>query len=203
MAAAVYHIVRFFFGSGVRLRPLDRLRYKMTQQALTTANRLLPVCLSDCHASLYVSLDALSHDMISSVDAEKPLPHLWRKNRGKAGALGKLASQEISLLQFIEEYKMRAEVQDDDLVWQQPLDGVDVHAAGVLLQHLLKTLTATVERLHGQCFFRRTEYLLNTDIQVFHRIWLQCNIHWGGKLESPGSMKRLHFTVADNFRWEG
>ncbi|PFH32785.1 hypothetical protein BESB_013970 [Besnoitia besnoiti] len=129
-----YQIVSFFCRVAARLSPLNRLRYGLTVNALKAAEWMVPVTPDAMRSSLFVSLDRLPHDMISLREAEKPLPHLWKKSQSKGDSIGKATSAEINLADFIWEYRQRVTVNRDEIVWQQPVDELDVGAVCALLQ---------------------------------------------------------------------
>ncbi|CBZ52493.1 conserved hypothetical protein [Neospora caninum Liverpool] len=197
-----YHAVSFFCRAAARLAPLDRMKY-LPPSVLKAAEWMVPVSRDALRSHVFVSLDRLPHDMISLAEAERPLPHLWRKSHSKVDPLGKAISTEIDLHDFISEYRQRVSVVRDEIVWQHPVDDLDEDSVCALVQHLFKILKQIAERHNGFCLFRRSEYLINTDIHITHRIWLQCVVSWGGVLEVPESMKRLYLTISDNFSWDG
>ncbi|KEP64737.1 UNVERIFIED_CONTAM: hypothetical protein HHA_202040 [Hammondia hammondi] len=197
-----YQVVSFFCGAAARLAPLDRKKY-LPPSVLKAAEWMVPVSPDAMQSHVFVSLDRLPHDMISLAESEKPLPHLWRKSHSKPDSLGKAISTEIDLHDFVWEYRQRVSVVRDEIVWQHPVDDLDEDSVCALFQNMLRILKQIAERHNGFCLFRRSEYLLNTDIHITHRIWLQCNVSWGGVLEAPESMIRLYLTIADNFSWNG
>ncbi|KFG41079.1 hypothetical protein TGRUB_202040 [Toxoplasma gondii RUB] len=197
-----YQVVSFFCGAAARLAPLDRKKY-LPPSVLKAAEWMVPMSPDAMQSHVFVSLDRLPHDMISLVESEKPLPHLWRRSHSKPDSLGKAISTEIDLHDFVWEYRQRVSVVRDEIVWQHPVDGLDEDSVCALFQNMLRILKQIAERHNGICLFRRSEYLLNTDIHITHRIWLQCSVSWGGVLEAPESMIRLYFTIADNFSWNG
>lgn len=80
MLFAVFQVVSFFCRVASRLEPIDRLQYRPTMLALKAAQWMTPVSNDALNAHLYVSLDRIPHEMISSREAERPYPHLWRKS---------------------------------------------------------------------------------------------------------------------------
>ncbi|OEH79292.1 hypothetical protein cyc_03042 [Cyclospora cayetanensis] len=195
-----FNAIRFFFQAACQVLPLDRLKHhKATMLALKKAKETFIVTADGMQASAFVTLDRLTPDSIAFCDSATPMRHSADARRILDSA-AKVSVSEISLGDFVAEYRLRARVKSDELAWTLASTNCDEDLASYLFLALLQSLKRAVERHSGTATFRRVEYLASLGCIVEHRLWLQLDLFWGYKSQHT-RQRCLFFTLADHFRW--
>ncbi|KAL8273178.1 hypothetical protein Esti_002936 [Eimeria stiedai] len=196
-----FNAIRFFFQAACQVLPINRLRdHRGAALALKTARETFPVTADGMEALVCITLDRLSPLSIAACDFTAPMRHRADREH-PAGARSKATTTDITLGDFVAEYRKRARIKGDALASAWCSAACDEDLASLLLLKLLQCLTKAVERHRGSVHFRRIEFLSALGYALEHRLWIQMELYWAGSSTHHAQQRSLFFTLADHFRW--
>ncbi|SCO66256.1 conserved Plasmodium protein, unknown function [Plasmodium vivax] len=173
------NVVNYFFCKTGTLKPLDRRTYQPVSNEFEKNKSFCVITEDAMDAKVYISLDHFSEKLISSCTHRNPLPHTCDPTRVLNGVEVLLKSENISLIDFVEEYYKRLTVNDDELMWHICHFRKSPKFLTLLLLEYLKCMLRVLHKYNGNCVFKKTEYLVNCGHHITHRIWIQMFYDYG------------------------
>lgn len=206
------NVINYFFCRCGFLKPLDRKVHCPSVVNALEANSSFCVITDDSiHSTIFISVDYLNEKLISCCNHFKPLPHTCDPSKEIQGTKT-LNTQEITLLEFIEEYYKRLYINDDELIWHLNAYRKSKQFLTLLLFEYLKRMNNIVKKYNGKAIFKKTEYLVNCGHHITHRIWLQIFYEFGSEANNEKKKKKmetikdetstLYLTIADHYKWD-
>lgn len=201
-------VINHFFRRCGRLTPVERINNPLIINAL----KHMPFCCCNkndfTNLNIYVSLDYLNEQLITYADDKKPQAHTSNPQNEWQGEKN-LKTQEITIIEFIEEYYKRLVIDEDELIWNVCGFRKSKVFLSLLFLEYLKCLDHIVKKYHGKRLFKKTEYFVNTGLDIRHRIWIQAFYEYtsehGTKQKKDNEnfeeKQTLYLTIADHFLW--
>ncbi|CRG99180.1 conserved Plasmodium protein, unknown function [Plasmodium relictum] len=208
------NVVNYFFYTCGTLIPIDRSNYPTILKALEQNKSFCVITKDSMNSNIFISLDYLNEKLISSCNHNNPLPHTCDPKNEICGVKN-LKTEEISMIDFIEEYYKRLRINDDELIWNSFYFHKSSEFLTLLFLEYLKCLSTVVKKYNGKCTFKKTEYFVNCGHHITHRIWIQIFLEYGyestdikkkkkneNNIEEDCENRTLYLTIADHFKWD-
>ncbi|CRG97333.1 conserved Plasmodium protein, unknown function [Plasmodium gallinaceum] len=207
------NVVNYFFYKCGTLIPIDRSNYPIILNALEQNKSFCVITKNSMNSNIFISLDYLNEKLISSCNHNNPLPHTCDTKNEICGVKN-LKTEEISMIDFIEEYYKRLRINDDELIWNLCSFRKSSDFLTLLLLEYLKCMSNVVKKYNGKCTFKKTEYFVNCGHHITHRIWIQVFYEYGYEsidfkkkkknenIDEDNENRTLYLTIADHYKWD-
>ncbi|EUD66167.1 hypothetical protein C922_03362 [Plasmodium inui San Antonio 1] len=189
------NVVNYFFCKTGTLKPVDRRNYQPVTKEFEKNKSFCVITEDSMDSKVYISLDYFNEKQITSCTHKNPLPHTCDVMNVPNGVEVLLKSENISIIDFVEEYYKRLIVHEDELMWHICNFRKSRKFLTLLFLEYLKCMLHVLEKYNGNCVFKKTEYLVNCGHHITHRIWIQMFYDYGyetvgNRKEEKGDMNR-------------